>query len=322
MPADVAPWLLGCPGTPRQRPVSAARRRFRRSDKTAAPGTFRHRLTPGQHGILEQSSGLLIRGFGVQVPGGAPVLTWGFTAPGHFLRARFVPVVAPWLLARTDPAIGSCQKRPARRPMRGHSPRNRAVSYGRRPPGSLDQWSRPSARAPGAHPESPMPMTSRSVRPAGKRHSHGGYAGGADAPDRPVACKGRAGQRQCASGRRCRLPRRSKRLIRWALPSAHASGRGYGGPAGDGSVRRMLTYPASGGEDGRSRAGCPDPAGDSGAGNGRARTGLCAPGMAHGRAPLAVGCRGRCWRGAFVALIQPERHLTTYGRSTVLPASS
>jgi hypothetical protein len=28
------------------------------------------------------ASGLLIRGFGVQVPGGAPVLTWGFTAPG------------------------------------------------------------------------------------------------------------------------------------------------------------------------------------------------------------------------------------------------
>ena len=26
--------------------------------------------------------GLLIRGFGVQVPGGAAVLTWGFTAPG------------------------------------------------------------------------------------------------------------------------------------------------------------------------------------------------------------------------------------------------
>ena len=28
------------------------------------------------------SSGLLIRGFGVRVPGGAPVLTWGFVVPG------------------------------------------------------------------------------------------------------------------------------------------------------------------------------------------------------------------------------------------------
>ncbi len=44
--------------------------------------------------INEQSSGLLIRGFGVQVPGGAPVLTWGFTVPGHF----YVPDLSPCLL--------------------------------------------------------------------------------------------------------------------------------------------------------------------------------------------------------------------------------
>jgi hypothetical protein len=43
--------------------------------------------------INEQNSGLLIRGFGVQVPGGAPDLTWGFITPGHFLCARFVPVL-------------------------------------------------------------------------------------------------------------------------------------------------------------------------------------------------------------------------------------
>jgi len=78
MPAYVAPWLLGCPGTRRQHPVSAARVGFRRPDKMAAPGTSRHRLTPGQHVILEQGSGLLIRGFGVRVPGGAPVMTWDF----------------------------------------------------------------------------------------------------------------------------------------------------------------------------------------------------------------------------------------------------
>src|SRR3954449_6012194 len=40
------------------------------------------------------SSGLLIRGFGVQVPGGAPGLTWGFIAPGHF----YLSVLSPWLL--------------------------------------------------------------------------------------------------------------------------------------------------------------------------------------------------------------------------------
>jgi hypothetical protein len=48
--------------------------------------------------INEHSSGLLIRGFGVRVPGGAPVLTWCFT-PGHFLCARFVRLLAPCVLA-------------------------------------------------------------------------------------------------------------------------------------------------------------------------------------------------------------------------------
>jgi hypothetical protein len=91
MAADVAPWLLGCPGTRRQHPVSAARLGFRRPDKMAAPGTFRHRLSPGQEVILEQSSGLLIRGFGVQVPGGAPVLTWSLSLQVIF----HVPVLSP-----------------------------------------------------------------------------------------------------------------------------------------------------------------------------------------------------------------------------------
>jgi hypothetical protein len=62
--------------------------------------------------INEQNSGLLIRGFGVQVPGGAPVMTWGFTrsspatlvSPGHFAEAamhdtlleRVVDAIAHW----------------------------------------------------------------------------------------------------------------------------------------------------------------------------------------------------------------------------------
>jgi hypothetical protein len=37
----------------------------------------------------------------------------------------------------------------------------------------LEQWSRPSPRASGARLESSMPMPSRSVRPAGNRHSCG-----------------------------------------------------------------------------------------------------------------------------------------------------
>jgi hypothetical protein len=38
---------------------------------------------------------LLIRGFGVQVPGGAPVMTWGFLNHRSFLCARFVRAPAP-----------------------------------------------------------------------------------------------------------------------------------------------------------------------------------------------------------------------------------
>jgi hypothetical protein len=43
-----APWLLGCPGTPRQHPVSAARGGYRRTDEMAAPDMFRHRSLPVQ----------------------------------------------------------------------------------------------------------------------------------------------------------------------------------------------------------------------------------------------------------------------------------
>jgi hypothetical protein len=42
-----------------------------------------------------QNSGLLIRGFGVQVPGGAPVLTWCFYRPFTLVDGRFRAVVAP-----------------------------------------------------------------------------------------------------------------------------------------------------------------------------------------------------------------------------------
>ncbi len=72
--------------------------------RPAGHSISRHYLTR----LKRQSSRLLICGFGVQVPGGAPDppgLAWGFIAPGHFLCVRFVPMVAPWLLARTDPAI-------------------------------------------------------------------------------------------------------------------------------------------------------------------------------------------------------------------------
>src|SRR5258708_33962914 len=45
-----------------------------------------------------QSSGLLIRGFGVQVPGGAPVLTCGYTRYRSPREGRFRPMFVRRLL--------------------------------------------------------------------------------------------------------------------------------------------------------------------------------------------------------------------------------
>src|SRR6266700_4973308 len=48
------------------------------------------------------SSGLLIRGFGVQIPGGAPVLTWAYARSGSPCEGRFGAMVAPRLLGSPD----------------------------------------------------------------------------------------------------------------------------------------------------------------------------------------------------------------------------
>jgi hypothetical protein len=93
-----APCLLGCPGTPRQHPVSAAPCGYR---ATAQNGSSRRVLALSDISSkirIECRSELLIREFGVRVPGGAPVLTWGFTTPGRFSWLLFVPVFGPCLL--------------------------------------------------------------------------------------------------------------------------------------------------------------------------------------------------------------------------------
>ena len=46
--ATVAPCLLGCPGTRRQHPVSAARRGYGRPDRMAGSGMYRHHLAAAQ----------------------------------------------------------------------------------------------------------------------------------------------------------------------------------------------------------------------------------------------------------------------------------
>src|SRR5260370_15663248 len=49
-----------------------------------------------------KTSGLLIRGFGVRVPGGAPVLTWCCTRFGRPRGGRFGAMFAPRLLVSPD----------------------------------------------------------------------------------------------------------------------------------------------------------------------------------------------------------------------------
>ncbi len=61
----------------------------------AARDSLRHRLIPRRVVKI----GLLIRGFGVQVPGGAPVLTWHFYRIFTLVGGRFRAMFAPRLLA-------------------------------------------------------------------------------------------------------------------------------------------------------------------------------------------------------------------------------
>jgi hypothetical protein len=125
---------------------------------------------------------------------------------------------APCLLGRTDPAIRGLSKTARPAPDAGaFAPDPVPPHPANAAPPPLDQWSRPSSRTPGAHPESPTPMPSRSARPAGHRYScddqplmpqarHTGYLPGMR---RAAAWRSRA----AASPMRLR----SERRVRWAL---------------------------------------------------------------------------------------------------------
>jgi len=82
-------------------------------------------------------------------------------------------------------------------------------------PDSLDQWSRPPARDRERARESPMPMPSRSVQPAGKRHSYGGYAGGADPPADRLPTMGTQDSGHALPGGSAGCRRHSKPVMRW-----------------------------------------------------------------------------------------------------------
>ena len=93
---------------PRYGPAPPGIRSEARMPATGQNDSSRHVLAwldSSSRRINEQRIGFLIRRFGVQVPGGAPGLTWGFMTPGCFCVSVLSPVVAPWLLARTDAAI-------------------------------------------------------------------------------------------------------------------------------------------------------------------------------------------------------------------------
>ena len=80
----------------------------------------------------------------------------GFYRSRSFFMCPFIPMFAPCLLARTDPAIQACQNGLYRCPVRGVRPGTRRPRRVGVTVGSLDQWSRPFAQAPGARPESPF----------------------------------------------------------------------------------------------------------------------------------------------------------------------
>ena len=79
---------------PRYRPAPPGIHSTARRPAAGQNGSSRHVLglfDSSSRRINEQSSGLLIRGFGVQVPGGAPILTWGFT-----LQVVLLSELGPW----------------------------------------------------------------------------------------------------------------------------------------------------------------------------------------------------------------------------------
>jgi hypothetical protein len=93
MPTDVCSMFARMP---RYTPAASGIRSESRMPATGQNGSSRHVLasldSSQAEKANEQSSGLLIRGFGVQVPGGAPVLTWGFRLQVVLLSE----LVGPW----------------------------------------------------------------------------------------------------------------------------------------------------------------------------------------------------------------------------------
>src|SRR6266851_9695495 len=89
-----APCLLGCRAT-----IDSGR--YEAAAKWAESRTKWHgRTLSGSR--RTRNSALLIRGFGVRVPGGAPVLTWCYSKYEWPRDSRFAAMFAPCLLVSPD----------------------------------------------------------------------------------------------------------------------------------------------------------------------------------------------------------------------------
>ena len=101
---------------PRYGPALPGIRSAPRIPAAGQNGSSRHALAlfgSSSRRINEHRSGLLICGFGVQVPGGAPTLTWSYTHFGVSRECRFVAMFAPRLLVSPDLVAWPGQARPA-----------------------------------------------------------------------------------------------------------------------------------------------------------------------------------------------------------------
>ena len=146
-------------------------------------------------------------------------------------------MVAPWLLARTDPAIRACQKRPTRRRIRGRHPEAGPLPTADTTLPSLDQWSRPYLGGSETGSSVPIPMPLRSVRPAGSQRS----------------CS-KTSMAMLIRYRRC-LPR--MRMAAGLVSLAAPPSPGVGLPAESAGAQRPIRASTSRYEIGHSWAGCP-----------------------------------------------------------------
>jgi len=112
--------------TPRYAPALLGIRRAARMRAIGHNGSSWHVLAlfdSSSRRISEQSSGLLIRGFGVRVPGGAPVQTWRFCHLFSLIVSHLPAMVAPRLLVSPN-IVDHGDRTPGEAPADGYTQRD------------------------------------------------------------------------------------------------------------------------------------------------------------------------------------------------------